>query len=272
MRLDAWLSQAQRTLVSSGVATARLDALVLLEDCLGRNRTLLLAHPEDELSLEHISTLEAQIARRSRHEPLAYIRGKSEFYGREFSVNNNVLEPRPESETMIDMLKQLVKSGENVRLADIGSGSGCLGITAALELDLSKVYLHDIDPATLDVARQNAVRHGVQAEFITTDLLAGAPTYDIIVANLPYVPDEFKINTAAGHEPRLALFGGPDGLDLYRRMFGQISAIPKANRPRYVLTEALPPQHEQLSSVAKLGSYRQILVADFIQLFEVNLV
>jgi release factor glutamine methyltransferase len=261
-----WLTAAEAQLTKAGIATARLDALVLLEDALHTNRAHLLAHPDEQLTPEHSMRLAAQLARRECHEPLAYIRGKTEFYGREFYVNQHVLEPRPESETMITLLKQLSPK-QQVILADIGSGSGALGITAALELDLTTVYLHDIDANTLEVAQQNATLHNVRAQLVQTNLIKSYNAqYDILLCNLPYVPDDFQINTAATHEPKIAIFGGPDGLNLFREMFAQIVKCPF--KPAYILTESLPPQHEELVHIANSARYQLRMSEDFIQVFE----
>ena len=265
MHIDEWQREAVRVLLDSGIATARLDSLVLLEDAMNTDRTQLLAHPETTLTPGHIKQLSDQIELRSQHVPLAYIRGKTEFYGREFMVSSSVLEPRPESETMITLLKQLSLS-HRVLLADIGCGSGALGISAALELGLNKVYLHDIDHKALAVARQNVTKHHVCADLLHTNLLKNYnAAYEVLLCNLPYVPDDFSINTAATHEPRVAIFGGPDGLDLYRQLFVQLSALP--NKPRYIFTECLPVQHTELVRIAAQRNYRLSLTEDFIQLF-----
>lgn len=260
-----WLYAAEMRLQSAGVATARLDCLVLLEDALHTNRAHLLAHPAEVLTEEQIAVLSKQVARRSRHEPLAYIRGKTEFYGRDFIVNEHVLEPRPESETMITLLKQLLPK-QHVKLADIGSGSGALGISAALELGLDTVYLHDIDPKTLEVAHKNAEAYNVHAELVQENLINNYNAdYEILLCNLPYVPNDFHINLAATHEPKIAIFGGPDGLDLYREMFAQI--VKCSLKPNLILTESLPPQHQLLAQIAAEAGYSHVKSEDFIQVF-----
>ena len=273
MILADCLSAAIARLSNAGIGTARLDALVLLEDCLGRDRASLLAHPELKLTTVQIKKLDGQIKRRAAHEPLAYIRGKTEFYGRDFIIDHRVLEPRPESETMIDLLKKLARderrsdmSERPMSLADIGSGSGCLGITAALELGLEIVDFYDIDASTLEVARNNAKKYHVHGTFHKSDLLDRATgSHGIILANLPYVPDTFHINEAAMREPSVAIFGGHDGLNLYRRLFAQLED--KSWSPRYVLTEALPPQHEQLAEIAANYGFSLLTSDDFIQVF-----
>jgi release factor glutamine methyltransferase len=280
MLLNSWLVEAQEKLLAAGVGTARLDALVLLEDVTGKDRGWLLAHPEFELTQTQIRKLKNVLNRRAGHEPLAYIRGKTEFYGRTFLLTSDVLEPRPESETMIDLLKELkhfrhpgVVSGSHklqdkliLRIADVGTGSGALGITAKLELPSAEVDLLEIDKIAIRVAKRNVDKFTLNISLVHTDLLTQAPQpYDVLLCNLPYVPDTFQINPAAMREPRTAIFGGPDGLDLYRRLFKQIKVLPE--KPLYILSESLPPQHSVLAAIAKHHDYRLAKTDDFIQVF-----
>src|SRR3990167_7793618 len=151
---EQWLKQATNTLKAANIGSARLDALVLLEDEIGRDRALILAHPERPILAQSLKKLNKKLVRRANHEPLAYIRGFSEFYGRRFKVNKRVLEPRPESETMIDLLKEL-KLPKNSWLADIGTGSGALGITAALELHNHHIDLYDLESRPLLETKNN---------------------------------------------------------------------------------------------------------------------
>jgi release factor glutamine methyltransferase len=276
MDLRQWLKQAEKQLAAAGVGTAHLDALVLLENATDISRTRLLAEPGTKLSAAQAAKLEKLLKRRAAHEPLAYIRGRTEFYGRDFVITPAVLEPRPESEAMIDIFKDLAKgglldqkgpgNGLLLRIADVGTGSGALGITAALEVPNTSVDLLDIDLKVLGVAKINVDKFTLNISTIKSDLLEqSAKDYDILLCNLPYVPDDYHINQAAGHEPRLAIFGGPDGLDVYRRLFRQISVLPK--QPLYILTEALPPQHVALQAIAGQQGYQLAKTGDFIQLF-----
>lgn len=266
MDAGTWLRQATQQLRQAGVETARLDCLVLLEDLLNKNRTHLLAHPDITLSSEQLNVLNEQISRRQRHDPLAYIRGKTEFYGREFIINEHVLEPRPESETMIDLLKTVPLPPEPY-IADIGTGSGALGITARLELPAAHIVLVDIDHQALAVAQKNVNMFSIKATLLQDDLLANTSIrYDIILANLPYVPDGFHINPAARAEPRVAIFGGEDGLDVYRRFFEQLAQL--SHKPSYIFCESLPPQHDKLTYVAQCSGFQLTRTEDFIQQFE----
>ena len=267
MTITEYLAQAQQQLTAAGIDTARLDALILLEDRLQLDRAYLLAHDDAELAPDHVATLQAQLERRAEHVPLAYIRGFSEFYGRRFFVNEQVLEPRPESEAMIDLLKQYAP--DKARVADIGTGSGALAITAYLELPDPVVWAVDIDEACLDVAKRNAVQHTASITCIQGDLLEPfiklksslKPT--VLLCNLPYVPTDYAVNAAAQHEPGLALYGGKDGLDLFRKLFLQSAKL----KPELVLTESLPEQHAALDQIASSAGFQLVADADFIQVF-----
>lgn len=268
MKTNDWLAAAQGTLQETGIETPRLDCLVLLEDVTGQSRAYLLAHPEMELTDEQLTILAKQLERRTRHEPLAYIRNYKEFYGREFYVDERVLVPRPESETIIELLKQLAP--KNPVIADIGTGSGVLAITAKLEIPGASVIATDIDEACLTIAKRNAkvnetiitVCHGNLLEpFIKNDSLKP----DVLLANLPYVPTDFQINRAAAHEPAVALFGGDDGLDLYRSMFTQAASL--AHQPALILTESLTDQHHVLVAIAQQQGYQQVADEDLTQAF-----
>ncbi len=266
MKIENWLDKATGQLLKAGLETARLDCLVLLEDITGSDRTHLLAHLEAELTSEQITVLIRLIDRRIKHEPLAYIRGKSEFYGREFLVNKHTLEPRPETETMIELVKTLMKSRENIVIADIGTGTGCIAISVKLACPDATVIATDIEVKCLKVARENAARHGAELTFYVGNLLEPVgEDIQIALCNLPYVPNKYPLNKAAEFEPKQAIFGGDDGLDLYRRLFEKINTL--SHKPHHVLTESLPFQHVELSKIAESADYKLELTDDFIQVF-----
>lgn len=267
MTTATWLHTNQSKLKEAGIATARLDALVLLEDETGKDRGWLLAHPEFVLDAILLKNLNTKVIQRTQHVPLAYIRGFTEFYGRRFIVSPAVLEPRPESEMMIDLLLQLpAVQAKKYTVADVGTGSGALGITAKLEVPNIDVDLLEIDRDAIKITQKNVVNFSTLIQVIHSDLLTAAPRpYDILLCNLPYVPDGFQINPAAMAEPRIAIFGGTDGLDLYRRLFEQIKDLPI--KPLFVFTESLPPQHQQLARIAADSGFRLEKTSDFIQLF-----
>lgn len=265
MTVGDFLAQASRDLHRSGITTARLDVLILLEDVLQMNRASIFAHPEKELSASNVSSLNNYITQRKRHVPLAYIRGKASFYGRYFVVNKHVLVPRPETEAMINILRELSLPAEP-NIADIGTGSGCLGITAALELPHARVFLYDIDVSALKVAVTNIALHGVSAQPAKQDLLVNCrEDFEVILANLPYIPTAQGLNRAATHEPRHAIFSGEDGLDHYRQFFKQIALL--ASSPRHLIIEAEPYQHLTLQQLAAQSGYMLRKSEGFIQHF-----
>jgi release factor glutamine methyltransferase len=271
MTIEQFLRTGTGQLKAAGISSARLDVLIMLEDSLHRDRAWVLAHPETKLATAQARRLERKVERRAKHVPLAYIRGHSEFYGRKFKVNRHVLEPRPESETMITILKQLhefrIQNSEfRISMADVGTGSGALGITAALEIPGARVDLYDISSGALAVAKHNAHLHELHLHARKMNLLRRPlVAYDVILANLPYVPNTWKINEAAMAEPKIAIFGGADGLDVYRKLFAQLKRF--TWQPSCVLTESLPPQHDKLAAIAAQNGFMLSRSDDFIQVF-----
>ncbi|QQS17919.1 peptide chain release factor N(5)-glutamine methyltransferase [Candidatus Saccharibacteria bacterium] len=269
MTTSEWIVATEYIFRQADITTARLDALVLLGDMLGRDKAWVLAHPEYELQRSELKSLHKKIAQRIQHIPLAYIRGKVEFYGREFVVNEHVLVPRPESESMITLLVASTKHHSEITIIDIGTGSGALAITSKLELPNSTVLATDIDPACLEVAKQNALKLSANITFLRADLLAHIPNSkfimqnSIILANLPYVPDAYPINRAAAHEPRSALYGGADGLDYYRALFVQA----KEHQVKCIITESLLEQHSSLATIAQGTGYSLTTTDGLAQLY-----
>jgi release factor glutamine methyltransferase len=266
MKIKDWLAHATKQLEKVGIGSARLDALILLEDSIKKDRSWILANPDYVISNTKLKGLSSRLKKRSTHLPLAFVRGHTEFYGRKFLVNKYTLEPRPESETMIELLLKLPISTK-VNIADVGAGSGALGITASLEFNNSNVDLYDIDASALAVARHNLALHELHLHTRKSDLLRRhIRTYDVILANLPYVPDHYRINQAAAMEPRIAIFGGRDGLDIYRRFFAQLHRF--YWKPKFVLCESLPTQHTELAKIAGQSGFSLFNSEDFIQVFE----
>jgi release factor glutamine methyltransferase len=259
MTIGEWVTQTVEALHGSGITTARLDVLVLLADELQLDKSWILAHPEHILQIEQLEKLSTKIVQRANHTPLAYIRGHAEFYGRDFMVNEHVLVPRPESESMVELLKELKLDDRRSTIIDVGTGSGCLAITAKFELPLAQLYAIDIDENCIEITKQNANRLGADISALRGDLLGSFPPIDfnlqplVILANLPYVPNDYPINKAAKHEPKLALFSGKDGLDHYQRLFTEARLLP--NLPEIIITEALSTQHDELARIAKRSGF-----------------
>lgn len=233
MTLHEKLAEGRARLIASGLAQpdASLDVDLYARTILGWDRARLLAEQRDAAPPGLEPRFSEWIARRERGEPSAYIVGRREFWGLEFIVSPAVLIPRPETELIVEEL--LALETRPARLADIGTGSGCLAVALAHEIPSCTVVASDVSVEALAVARQNAVRHGVadRVEFVATSYLEGIDgVFDAIVANPPYVKDGDKPGLARGvrHEPEVALFGGPEGL---RDVGGVLDAASGKMRP-----------------------------------------
>ena len=205
----------------------RLEAEVLLAHVLGTSRTVLMAHPERSLTSGQQSRYEGLVNRRASNYPLPYLTGRVEFHGLEFEVTPEVLIPRPETETLVD----LALARRPASIVDVGTGSGCIAISLAVRLPEVIIYAIDVSPAALAVARRNVEHHGVtdRVRLMAGDVLSPRPgPVDLIVSNPPYVPTgECALLPASvrEYEPRLALDGGPDGLAVVRRLLAQAPAV-----------------------------------------------
>lgn len=209
--------------------TPGLDAQVLLAKVTGKPRAWVLAHPEAVLTRNRAAALEALVKRLEGGEPLPYVLGEWEFFGLSFEVTPDVLIPRPETELLVESALARLKElrGDDLRVADVGTGSGCIAVSIAVNSPRVRVTATDISAAALDVARRNAARHGVQEriEFVQCDLLPcveAGPVYHLIAANLPYIPTRTLHELPVyGREPTLALDGGADGLAAIRSLIEQ---------------------------------------------------
>jgi release factor glutamine methyltransferase len=208
---------------------ARQDAETLLLHVLGKIKAWLLAHSEEELSASETTRYDDLLERRYRGEPIQYILGETEFYRLPFRVTPDVLIPRPETEHLVEKAIELAARFPAPRIADVGTGSGCIAVTLARHLPQAQITAIDLCGAALAIATENAKRNGVAIRFLQGDLLAPAAgeQFDIVVSNPPYVPTADRDTLAVeirDHEPALALFAGPDGLDIYRRLIPQAFA------------------------------------------------
>ncbi len=214
-------------LVEAGIAGAGNEARWLVAAALGCSSAALLSRSNDVLQTSQAAAIAAFLDRRLRHEPLSRIVGRREFYGRDFEVSPATLDPRPDTETLIDALLQVLDDDvrrEPLRLIDVGTGTGCIPITLALELPAVHAVATDVSAAALKVARRNALRLGVaeRITFVETDLAGGiAGPFDVLVSNPPYIRsgDIAALDAAVQTwDPHLALDGGSDGLNIYRRL------------------------------------------------------
>ena len=210
-----------------GIESPRLDAEVLLAFAIGATRVQLVVDRDRALGEDALARFRELVRRRRTHEPVAYLVGAREFYGRSFRVDRRVLVPRPDSETLVDVaLRRTTGRSMCMRALDLCTGSGCIGITLARERPTSHVHATDASENALAVARMNALRLGAyNMSFALGDLFAGLDgtryRFDVIVANAPYIP-RAELETLASdvrdHEPRLALDGGETGFDVIRRI------------------------------------------------------
>ena len=226
-RVIAW---AADDLKKRSMPSPRLDVELLLGHVLKVNRIGLVIDAERPLSKEELGSYRALHMRRRGGEPVSYLLGVREFYGREFRVERRVLIPRPDTETLVEVALERTRAlSLSARVLDLCTGSGCVAITIARERPTMRVTGSDISPGALTVARENSIRLGAATiGLVQSDLLAGFEAgrdrFDLITANPPYIADEEIPALAVDihrYEPRLALSGGADGLDLVRRILAE---------------------------------------------------
>jgi release factor glutamine methyltransferase len=218
--------------------TATRDAELLLLHVLQIPRTTLIAHPGRELTPSQRTAYEAAIARRLHHEPIQYITGQQEFYGLNLNVTPAVLIPRPETEHLVEAVLKRLPADQPLKIADIGTGSGAIAIALAIHLPQAAITALDISTEALAIATDNARTHNVagRIRFLQSNLLAAldheAGTFDAIVSNPPYIPETDRATLhpqVRDHEPPTALFAGPTGLEIYRRLIPQAHSSLKPN-------------------------------------------
>ena len=214
----------------AGLAEARREAGGLLQHVMGRDRTFLLAHPEQQLSQAQLQSFQELITRRAAGEPLQYLTAHQSFFGLDFEVAPGVLIPRPETELLVELALEKIQGTRAPRICDIGTGSGCIAISLLHQRSDALAVAVDISTVALEIAKRNALQHQVESRltFVQANCFSSFSSaefsFDLIVSNPPYVAE----NELAGlqrevrdHEPREALAGGPDGLDVVRRLLSE---------------------------------------------------
>jgi release factor glutamine methyltransferase len=299
MTISQWINQSTSILTRAGITSARLDAELMLAYQLEQSRTWLIAHQNDNIDdlnvLENASKL---LEERLNRIPLAYITNHKEFYNRSFFVDTSVLIPRPESETIIDLVKELLTAseedvaagqpsamgvkphkvtskdavGNSLRVIDVGTGSGCLGITAKLEFPQLSVTLSDISKEALAVAHKNAKALGAKPiRYVQSDLLdhwlshKNPQKFDVIIANLPYVDRNWERSPETDHEPALALFADDHGMELIKKCIQQASIMTSVNG--YLVLEADPEQHQEIIQHAA-SVFKHVVTKDYVVLLQ----
>ena len=259
-RLRDVLARGKSMLGYPIMQNAQLDAQVLLCHILGIERAMLYAYPEREITSQQEQQYFALIARRKQHEPVAYLTEHKEFYGLDFFVDKRVLIPRPETELLVEkgleIIKRGIAGGHVPVVADVGTGSGAIPITIAVEEPrLPYLYATDISPDALEVARLNCQRHHVteRVRLLQGNLISPLPeSVDLLLANLPYIgtdeiddiPPDVRF-----YEPYQALFSGQDGLELLRRLAEEVRRYNVLKPAGVLLLEIGYQQREQLTDL-----------------------
>ena len=269
--VGAALEDAARLLNAAGVETPRWDAQLLLAWTLKARREDLARAPERALTGREQVIFDKAVSLRAQRRPLPYITGEAWFYGRAFKINRAVLIPRPETEDLARAALDAVRHVPSPRLADIGTGSGCLAVTLALERPDAQLWATDLSGDALKTARKNAVRYELteRITLLPGDLLAPLPPdvrLDAVVSNPPYItqaevpqlPPEVQ-----GYEPHLALSGdgdaaGPDGTALHRRLLAESPAV--LNPGGWLLLEVGLGQADTVADAARAAGYREVSV------------
>jgi len=272
--VDNWLKLAKNKLKEAQISSYSLDSELILCNILKVDRTTILAYPKRKLTKQNIFHANHFLKRRLQHEPLAYMLGFKEFYGRNFKVNSSVLVPRPETEEIIEQLKNNLVNNNEVIL-DIGTGSGILAVTIAKEFQNKniKAYASDISKDALVLAKDNATMHNANISFIKSNLLENIEQnilneVTILVANLPYVNknwiDQEKPNELH-YEPQIALYSKKEGLELIEKLLNTTSKIPNL---KYLILEADPEQFCKIEKIAQENNLKKMVQKNYTIVFK----
>lgn len=247
MTVDSAVKDYVAQLEAAGVTGAKLDVELLIAFVAGKERSWVMAHPEVELNEAESAKLEQLVERRAGRHPLVHITNQREFYGLDLFVNADVLTPRVETEQMVEWAIKDAPQGS--RLIDIGTGSGAIAIAIAKHRPDLEIWATDVTDEALAVAMRNIKAHKVEVKLVKSDLFDGVEgTFDTVVTNLPYLQDDAQLMPEVQKEPAVALHGGPDGLDLYRRFLRQLPEHLEAGGRLF--TECDPWQHASLTEEA----------------------
>ncbi|MEL7369370.1 MAG: peptide chain release factor N(5)-glutamine methyltransferase, partial [Myxococcota bacterium] len=258
---DRWtilktLEWTQGYFAEKGIDTPRLDAEIILAHVLNTQRVMLYARFDQPLQATELKTIKALVARRARHEPIAHLVGRREFWSLDLCVGPDCLIPRPDSETIVEVALKLNEGRQVQSVVDVGTGSGCLALALAQEWPQATVFALEASAEARAIAMQNAEQTGLaeRVQVISSDLLSNLPTaaqpVDVLVANLPYIPTadiETLMPDVRFFEPRIALDGGDDGLTLYRRLIDALATVMAPGG--IVVFEAGPDQVEALAEL-----------------------
>jgi len=250
-------------LARKGIDQPRLNIEHLLADSLGKKRIELYLEFDRQLTETELAPLREKVRRRAAGEPLQHLLGSWDFYGRTFKVDRRALIPRPETELLVDVVLPELRaaSKEGMRLIDVGTGCGILAITFALEIPGLEVVAVDLSPDALALARENAARFGLESRiaFVHSNLLDQTDgVFRWVVANLPYIPtaELDTLQREVKHDPKLALDGGRDGLDVIRNLVASLQT--RLAPPALIVLEVGPDQAEPVRELLARQNYRDI--------------
>lgn len=261
MTIKQTLQNSAKILQKAQITSARLDAEVILSFVLNKPKEFLYTYPETAMRTDAINRVSSLTRKRATGYPIAYITNQKEFFGLDFFVNEDVLIPRPETETLAENVQCLIfKSNDKITIADIGTGSGCIAVAIAKGISSRSkdrgnidIIATDISPTALKIAKRNARQHKVlsKIKFLQGDMLEPIKNkrIDILIANLPYVESKLKNKRDIKHEPGSALFSGPDGLKHYHDFFEQVVGL--KFKPKHILIEFDPKQKVALKKIIK---------------------
>ena len=275
--MELSISQALRegaaVLEKAGVPEARREASSLLAFILGKDRTFLIAHAEDPLADETLIRFQESVERRAGGEPLQYINGVQDFFGREFRVTPDVLIPRPETELLVETAIEVSGGGDaSTFLCDVGTGSGCIAVTLLCEIAKAHAVAVDKSPAALEIARLNSRDHSVEdrAQFAVSDCFDAldprAYQFDLVVSNPPYISASRLSSLqreVRDHEPLVALSPGTDGLSIIRRLIEETPAFLKSNG--HLLMEIGFDQGEAVTELVSKTSWQLLEIRPDLQ-------
>lgn len=271
--IESWLKKSAQKLRNAKIESSQLDAELILANVLKVERTFLHANPQKKLSKTLVFHANNFLNKRLKRIPLAYIFREKEFFGRTFFVNENVLVPRPETETLIEITKKIAKNGD--KILDVGTGSGIIPITLKAELGKNiDFFASDISLQALSVANLNAIEIlESKIELFESDLLSQIPSeilskITIITANLPYVNKDwvnFEKNNELHHEPQIALYAQKNGLEAIFNLIFQAQDLPKLQK---IILEADPSQFEEIENYAKKCGFSKTYSENYTIVFE----
>ena len=263
MNIAEALKEASQILRGAGVPEARREAGSLLSFTIGKDRTFLISHAEDPIEESLLDRFRVVGERRAAGEPLQYIAGVQDFFGREFRVTPDVLIPRPETELLVEAALEMVGRDKAPFLCDVGTGSGCIAVTLLCEIVAARAVALDKSAAALEIAKLNAGNLSVEerAVFVVSDCFESLDSreyqFDLIVSNPPYVSAAVLAGLqreVRDHEPLVALSPGADGLSMIRRLLLEAPGFLKTNG--YMIMEFGFDQGEQVQSLIDSGVWR----------------